>query len=185
MQNEWRRHVVGQVRHDDRLAASEDLVVVRVEGVGVVNTHPVGGDHRRERPEQVLVNLHGVHLGPGLHQRQGERAEPRADFEHQIARSDVGEARNTSNGVGIDDEVLTEGSRWFESVLLHESDEFGAGMGHQVTLTRMTPLASGASLANSVSERSTTRSPRAASLSVTVQTIARPVARSRTVMRVP
>ena len=66
-----------------------------------------------------------------------------------------------------------------------QGQEFVAGVGHQETLTRTTPRHSGLSRANSDSERSTTRSPCEPSRSVARQTTVLPVARSRTVTRVP
>ena len=184
VQDQRRGDVVGQVRHDHGLATVEDRGVVGVQRVGVMDRHPPGFDDRTQRLEQVAIDLHRVHLGAGLDQRQRQRSETGADLEHQVALAHVGQARDPSHGVGVDDEVLTEGARWFETVFVKQRPEFGAGMGHQLTLTTMTPLASGANSANCWVSRSTTRSPWAASRSDAMQCTTRPVARSRIVMRV-
>ena len=102
-----------------------------------------------------------------------------------LALAHIGQASDPPHRVRIDHEVLTEGARRFEPVFVKQRPEFGAGMGHQLTLTTMTPLASGANAANCWVSRSTTRSPWAASRSDAMQCTTLPVARSRIVTRVP
>ena len=185
MEHQRGRYVVGKIGDHDGLSPTEQLLVVRLEGVGVVDRDAVGRHHRSERIKQVPVDFHRVHLGPRLHERQRQRSQSRADLEHQVAGSDLGESGDATHRVGVHHEVLSERARRLQSVLFEQGDELGAGVGHQETRTWMTPLASGASWANWYWLRSMTRFPRAASRSVIVQTITRPVERSRTFTLVP
>jgi hypothetical protein len=86
MQHERRGHVVGKVGHDHGLAALQDLRVVGAQGVGVMDGHAVGFHDRSQGLEEIAVDFHGVHLGAGFDERQGERSEPGADLEDEVAR---------------------------------------------------------------------------------------------------
>jgi hypothetical protein len=77
----------------------------------------VGVDDGVQRLDEVPVDLEGVNLGTGLDERQGQRAQARADLEDLIAGTDLGQSRDASNRVGIDDEVLTKRSRGFDPVV--------------------------------------------------------------------
>ena len=85
VQDQRRRDVVGQVRHDDGLAALEDVGVVGVQGVGVVHRDAVGTDDRAQWLEQIAVDLHGVDFGAGLDEGQRERTQSGADLEDEVA----------------------------------------------------------------------------------------------------
>ena len=114
----------------------------------MVHLHAQGFDDRRQWSEQVAVHFHRRHVRPGLHECQRQRSQSGADFKDLVARTDLGEARNAPHGVGVDDEVLSQGARGFETILFEQRDELGAGVGHQVTRTGTTPTAKGASSAN-------------------------------------
>jgi len=134
---------------------------------------------------EVAVDFHRVHLGAGFDEGQRERSETGADLEHEVAFAHVGQGANSSNRVGVDDEVLTSAREGFETVFFKQCPKFGAGMGHQLTLTRTTPLDRGASSANCCVSRSTTRSPWAASRSDAMQWTTCRSRGSRIVIRVP
>ena len=57
--------------------------------------------------------------------------------------SHVGQARDAAHGIGIDDEVLAQRPRRFESVFVEQRPKFGARMGHHETLTSDDSLGQG------------------------------------------
>ena len=98
----WRR---APSRH--RRAASR----VEAEGVAFDDPHPERLDLVPEHRHQPAVDLDGGDRGARLRQRQRERAEPGADLDDAVARTDPGEPGDAPDGVRIDDEVLAERRR--------------------------------------------------------------------------
>ena len=98
----------------------------------------VTGDHRRgglgedlsQGGEQVTIELDRGHRRAGLDERQGQGAEPGADLDHVVTRSDRGEARDAADGVGVGDEVLAERSAGAEPVPVEQVGELPTGVGH-------------------------------------------------------
>lgn len=114
-----RREHVQQHRHGDvvrevgdqrggrgagQLGDVHRVTVHQREAVGAVG-HP-GRDGVRQRGGQHLVDLDGGDPVGGLQQAQGQRAEARADLDHDIVGPDLGGPDDPADGVGVDDEIL-------------------------------------------------------------------------------
>src|SRR5690606_21617136 len=86
---------------------------------------------------QDVVDLDGGDPVGGLQQRQGERAEPRADLDDHVVGAYLGGADDTADRVRVDDEVLAallggphaEGGREFADVG-GAQEGVGGGAGH-------------------------------------------------------
>jgi hypothetical protein len=74
-------------------------------------------NNRRERFDQITVNFYSEHRGASFYEREGQRSKSRANFKNLVARTYASEARDASNGVGVNDEVLSESPRRLESVV--------------------------------------------------------------------
>ena len=72
-------------------------------GAGLHDAHGV-----RQLLGEALVDLDGDDGCPGLEQSEGQRAEPRADLEHGLARLDARGLHDAPHGVGVVHEVLPE-----------------------------------------------------------------------------
>ena len=103
--------VVGEVRHQDvrgeREVAGPDAQGVRGDDPQVPAGCPLGG-RRRQPVGEHRVDLDGDHGARGLEQREGQRAEARADLEHDVVGTDLGETDDAAHRVGVVDEVLAQ-----------------------------------------------------------------------------
>ena len=68
------------------------------------------GDDLAKNFDDSIVNFNGVNLSTGFGKCNCQRAETSSDFENMIARSDLGESRDSVNCVRINDKVLAESS---------------------------------------------------------------------------
>ena len=115
-----------------------------------------GFHDRAQRLDQVAVDLEGVDRGAGLGQGQSQGPSPAPISKTWSPGPMCGQARDAPHGIGVHHEVLAQRARRGKPVRFHQRDEFSSSVGHQETLTLITPLASGSSSANCVSLRSTT-----------------------------
>ena len=133
----------------------------------------------------MAVQLDRHHPGPGLGQRQGQRAQPGPELEHRGAGPDVGQAGDAPDRVGISDEVLAERPAGAKPMCGEQRRDVSAGMGHQEIVTSTTPSLGSANCAKPDGDMSTTRGYPACSRSSTVHVVLAPVATFVTVKTVP
>jgi hypothetical protein len=62
-------------------------------------------------------------LGPGLGERERERAEPGPDLHHPVAGSDLGQRGDPARQGRLDQEMLSQGLPWTDTVPGGESPE--------------------------------------------------------------
>ena len=109
---------------------------VVAERLGPVEPHRVGLQHADGRPvprhllergHEGPVELDGEHVGAGVGDRDGERAEPGPDLHHSVARRHTGVGDDRAREVRIDQEVLAERLRGADAVAGGEvADRAGA-----------------------------------------------------------
>ena len=126
VQHNGRGHVVGQVRHHHGLARAQDLVIVGHEGVSVMDGNSMRLDNFSQRVDQVPVDLECLDVRPGLGQGQRERSESGSDLQYLVTGPNVGQARDAPHRIGVDDEVLAQGTRRSQPMGLHQGYEFSA-----------------------------------------------------------
>src|ERR1700722_8489391 len=68
----------------------------------------MSGDGHRKRGGQHRIHLDGGDLPGGREQGQGQRAEPRPDFEHDVVRLERGQRHDAPDRARVGDEVLAE-----------------------------------------------------------------------------
>ena len=88
----------GSVRTRERVRADDRQPVLQRRGER--------RDGLRQRGREGRVDLDGDHRTGHRQQRQGQRAQPRADLDHDVLRPHPGQPDDAAHGVGVDDEVL-------------------------------------------------------------------------------
>ena len=66
----------------------------------------------------MAVDFNGFDGGTRFSQGQREGTQSRSDLEHEIALLHSSQSRDFTNGIGVDDKVLTESSRRREAKFL-------------------------------------------------------------------
>ena len=66
------------------------------------------GERLAERLLEPLVDLYHVHVRGARREARRQHAEAAADLEHDVVRTEVGEALDHPEDVGVDEKVLTE-----------------------------------------------------------------------------
>ncbi len=83
-----------------------DVVLEVGGGLGVLSEHLA--ERVAERGLERAVELDDVHVGAPLGQVLGEDAEPAADLQAHVVRSELGQPRDDVEDVRVDEEVLAE-----------------------------------------------------------------------------
>ena len=115
MQNQRCRHVVGKVGDHHGGATLENFLIISVQRVGVMDHDADGLDDAAKRCQEVTVNFDGLDRGTRFGQGQRERTQPRPDFEREVTFLHPSESSDFTNGIGVNDEVLTESPRGREA----------------------------------------------------------------------
>ena len=124
LQNDRRRHVIGQVRDKyRRLTARSLLNLLRAHlkrvahdkaEVGIVGG--VGVEHRFE----LRIGLNGRNARRFLQQRERERTNARANLEHALIARELGKLANALNYMVVDQEVLAQAMLGRKAKLLQQ-----------------------------------------------------------------
>ena len=112
------------ITHDEPLAPgatdAEELAPVEGQRVGLDDAHTAVLDLGAQERDETPVDLHRGDRRTGLGQGEGERTETGADLDHGVPGPDPRQPGDAAHGVGVDDEVLTEGTAGTQTVLVEE-----------------------------------------------------------------
>ena len=131
--DERRGDVVGEVGDQRPGAGAEQGVPVEAQGIPFDHPGPGRLGEGPQDRQHAPVELDGEDVCSRLEQGQGEAAEAGADLHHAVPGPDAGEAGDPPDGVGVDDEVLTEGPAGMQAVLAEQGGDLLAGEGHAST----------------------------------------------------
>ena len=125
----------------------------------------MGGGGVRERGTQALVDLDDMNMRDPLSEVLGEHAETTTDLEHHVLRGELGGPADHTEDVGVDQEVLPEVAVRAHTELPHAAQ---ARLPRRVLRRAHAQPKTRAALRSTVSESSSTVTPRRAAMKASV-----------------
>ncbi len=124
--------VVGQVGdHDPAGIRPQEVRPVQAKRIPLHHLDRQGPQHRLEHRDQPGVDLYCSHAGPGVGERDRERAEAGSDLDHPVAGPGLRQAHDAPHGVGIDHEVLAQGPARPQTVRRQQVADLAGRQGHE------------------------------------------------------